>query len=174
MRQERPGANSSRASTGRASAARIANCAQTPPTSSEREPAKSAKRGPAAEDAQAALIGAVFGRLLYWRRSWASGPSSVLAASSPIAPPAPQIDQLAVPKRPPNIAILADDGTSSPIAATRAARRCGSSTAALSAEGLHRHRGSPLLFACGHRSVGIARAFLRDIAAAARSRAARP
>ena len=58
------------------------------------------------------LIGAVFGRLLYWTAVasvWAViGLGAVVAYYASQLPP---IDQLAVPKRPPNIAILADDGT---------------------------------------------------------------
>jgi penicillin-binding protein 1A len=58
------------------------------------------------------LIGSLFGRLAYWgvvAAVWA-----VIALGGVFAYYAsrlPPIDQLAVPKRPPNIAILADDGT---------------------------------------------------------------
>ncbi len=58
------------------------------------------------------LIGALFGRLLYWTAVvgvWAIiGLGGIVAYYASQLPP---IDQLAVPKRPPNIAILADDGT---------------------------------------------------------------
>ena len=64
----------------------------------------------------------------------------------------PPIDQLAVPKRPPNIAIQGDDGTllanrgDTGGAAVRARR-----SAALSAQGLRRDRGPALLPALRHR-----------------------
>ena len=111
---EKTGRESSRASTGRASAARITNCAQTPPTVQRPPAARSPpSRGRSARKTRRRpLIGAVFGRLLYWTAVvgvWAViGLGGVVAYYASRLPP---IDQLAVPKRPPNIAILADDGT---------------------------------------------------------------
>ena len=75
--------------------------------------AKTAKpRSRARKTRRRPLIGALFGRLLYWTAVvgvWAViGLGGVVAYYASRLPP---IDQLAVPKRPPNIAILADDGT---------------------------------------------------------------
>ena len=76
----------------------------------------------------------------------------------------PPIDELTVPKRPPNIAILASDGS---LLANRG--ETGGRTvshrriAALPAQGLRRHRGPALLRPFRHRSVGIARAMYRNV-----------
>ena len=95
---------------------------------------------------------------------WASIAGALVVAF--YAAKLPPIDLLTVPKRPPNIAILADDGT---LLANRgdtggAAIRTWRS-AALSAEGLRRHRGSPLLFALGHRPLGHSAGADRNAAA---------
>ena len=92
------------------------------------------------------------GDLLGSRRSASGARSRSPARFAYYAAQLPPIDQLAIPKRPPNIAILADDGE---VLANRgdtggAAIQL-SRTAALSAESLHRHRGPPFLFALGHR-----------------------
>ncbi len=80
-----------------------------------------------------------------------------------------------MPKRPPNIAILARNGSSSPIAATRAGPRCASrdlppylpkAFVAIEDRRFYSHLGIDPL--------GIGRALLRNVAAAAACRAARP
>ncbi|RBP13826.1 penicillin-binding protein 1A [Roseiarcus fermentans] len=58
------------------------------------------------------LIGSLFRRLVYWSvvaSVW--GAIALVGVVGYYASRLPPIDQLAVPKRPPNIAILADDGT---------------------------------------------------------------
>ena len=65
----------------------------------------------------------------------------------------PPIDQLAVPKRPPNIAILASDGTLIANRGETGGRTVApEGAAALPAEGLRRHRGPALLRPFRHRS----------------------
>ena len=64
----------------------------------------------------------------------------------------PPIDQLAVPKRPPNIAILAADGSLLANRGETGGRTVhAEGAAALSAEGVRRHRGPSLLRALRHR-----------------------
>ena len=65
----------------------------------------------------------------------------------------PPIDQLAVPKRPPNIAIMASDGTLLANSGETGGRTVAiKRAAALSAEGVRRHRGPALLRPFRHRS----------------------
>ena len=104
--------------------------------------------------------GFLFGGLIYWTLVlglWgAIGAGGLFVYYGSRLPP---IDQLAIPKRPPNIAILAADGEL--VGQSRRHRRRGGpafGTAALSAQGLHRHRGSPLLHHFGIDPLGIVRA----------------
>ncbi len=87
-----------------------ADPADRPPTARRKTAAKPPGRSRKAR--RRPLIGAPFGRLLYWTAVvgvWAViGLAAVVAYYAGQLPP---IDQLAVPKRPPNIAILAEDGT---------------------------------------------------------------
>src|SRR5271166_154794 len=83
-----------------------ADPADRPPGTRKAKPAKArgrkSRRGPRRSS---------FGRLLYW--TFVLGVWGVIALAGLVAYEAsqlPPIDQLAVPKRPPNIAILADDG----------------------------------------------------------------
>ena len=86
-----------------------ADPADRPPSVRRRNAARSASRG---KKARRRPLRGVFGRLAYWGAVaglWAAiALAGVFAYYASRLPP---IDQLAVPKRPPNIAILADDGT---------------------------------------------------------------
>ena len=100
------------------------------------------------------------GRLMGWSVSSGSGARSALGGLfAYYAAQLPPIDQLAVPKRPPNIAILADDGS---LIANRGDTGGRAVThrraAALSAQGVRRHRGPALLRALRHRSRSASRA----------------
>ena len=101
------------------------------------------------------------------RRSLVLGLWGVIALAGIVAYHAsqlPPIDQLAVPKRPPNIAILASDGS---LLANRG--ETGGRTVALKelpplpAEGLRRHRGQRFYDHFGIDPVGIARAVFRNL-----------
>ncbi len=80
-----------------------------PPSARRKPAAKPAERGP--KTRRRPRVGSLLGRLAYWgavASVWAA-----LACAAVVvyyASQLPPIDQLAVPKRPPNIAILADDG----------------------------------------------------------------
>ncbi len=87
-----------------------ADPADRPPSVRRKSAAK--QPGRAKKGRKRPLIGSLFGRLAYWTLVF--GVWGVVALASVFAYYAsqlPPIDQLAVPKRPPNIAILADDGT---------------------------------------------------------------
>ena len=96
----------------------------------------------------------ILGRLVYG--AVVAGIWGVIAVAGIIAYHAaqlPPIDQLAVPKRPPNIAILAADGTLLANRGETGGRTVAhQGAAAASAEGLRRDRGPPLLRAFRRRS----------------------
>ncbi len=87
-----------------------ADPADRPPPVRRKPSAKASSRGKSGR--KRPRVGSLFGRLAYWgavAAVWAIiGLAGVFAWYASQLPP---IDQLAVPKRPPNIAILADDGT---------------------------------------------------------------
>jgi len=86
-----------------------ADPADRPPSLRRKTPAKAESRG---KKVRRRPLRSVFGRLAYWGA--VAGVWAVIALAGLFAYYAsrlPPIDQLAVPKRPPNIAILADDGT---------------------------------------------------------------
>ena len=110
-------------------------------------------------------------RLLYWcfvLAIWAG--LALIGFVGYQASRLPPLATLVVPKRPPNIAILGIDGK---LIATRGDMGGGGAaraTSALSAAGLHRHRGPPLLLAFRHRSDRPrARARVRNLTRAASS-----
>ena len=89
-------------------------CAPTPPTAPAAVRRKAGEAASARQDRQSTpkRLGALLGRLAYWGA--VVGVWALIALAGVFAYYAsqlPPIDQLAVPKRPPNIAILADDGT---------------------------------------------------------------
>ena len=112
------------------------------------------RRGAAQRDEGSSGGRSVLGRLVYF--GLVLGLWGLIGAAGLVAFHAsqlPPIDQLAVPKRPPNIAILASDGTPSRQSRRdRRARRRPERAAALPAEGVHRHRGPALLRSFRHRS----------------------
>ena len=76
----------------------------------------------------------------------------------------PPIDELTVPKRPPNIAIMASDGTLLANSGETGGRdRLHRRASALSAEGVRRHRGQAFYDHLGIDPVGIARALYRNV-----------
>jgi penicillin-binding protein 1A len=86
-----------------------ADPADRPPSVRRRRSVRTARGG---KKSRRRPIGSLFRRLAYW--SVVAGVWSVVALAAVFAYYAsrlPPIDQLAVPKRPPNIAILSDDGT---------------------------------------------------------------
>ncbi len=117
---------------------------------------KQMRRGAARRSASARRGARCVGRLAYWRFVLAVwGAVAVAGLLIYYASQLPPIDQLAVPRRPPNIAILAEDGA---LIANRGdtggAGGAAGRPAALSPQGVRGDRGSTLLFAFRHRSGG--------------------
>ena len=94
-----------------------------------------------------------FGRLVYWGAVlglWAA--IAVVGVVVWVGAHLPAIQSLEIPKRPPTIQIIRRRRQRAGLARRNARRQCrAEGSAALSAEGVHRHRGPPLLFALRRR-----------------------
>ena len=94
------------------------------------------------------------GRLFYWSAVlglWAA--IAIVGVVIWVGAHLPAIQSLEIPKRPPTIQIVGLDGSVLATPRRNGRQQCrAEGFAALSAEGLHRHRGPPLLFALRRRS----------------------